>query len=199
MHIAQIYLLRTAVFLMLLPFLYPTGWTAATGRQEEEKLLNDFRAGNHVVLMRHALAPGIGDPEDFSLNDCTTQRNLSDTGREQAARIGSKLKEAGITEADIYTSQWCRCRETAALLSLGTPKDLPSLNSFFREAGRRLQQTEELQSWLTAQPLTRPLILVTHQVNITAFSSVFPQSGEIVVMRRDEDNRFQVAGTIRTD
>ena len=185
--------------LLLLQILSTAGWTAAAERQEEQALFDDLKAGNHVALMRHAVAPGIGDPDGFSLNDCSTQRNLSDSGREQAARIGAKLREAGITEADIYTSQWCRCRETAALLSLGTPTELPFLNSFFREAGRRQQQTEELKSWLEAHPLTRPLILVTHQVNITAFSSVYPQSGEIVVMRRDKDNRFQAVGTIRTD
>ncbi len=188
-----------AVFLLLLLILSPAGRTAAVAQQEDQKLLNDFSAGNHVALVRHALAPGIGDPDDFSLNDCTTQRNLSDSGREQATRIGTKLREAGITEADIYTSQWCRCRETAALLSFGAPTELPFLNSFFREVGRREQQTEELRSWLAAQPLTRPLILVTHQVNITAFSNIFPQSGEIVLMRRDGDNRFQLAGSIRTD
>lgn len=202
MHISKMSTLQLAALALILQLLFPAGWAAGAeqpAQQKEQELLSDFRAGNHVALMRHALAPGFGDPEDFSLSDCTTQRNLSDSGREQAARIGAKLKEAGILEADIYTSQWCRCRETAALLSFGTPRELPSLNSFFRNVGRRDKQTQELQSWLAAQPLDKPLILVTHQVNITAFSNIFPQSGEIVLMRRDGDNRFQLAGSIRTD
>ena len=190
---------RLAPLLLLLPlFLLPA--LAAAGEQEtERKLLEDFAAGGHVALIRHALAPGFGDPATFRIDDCATQRNLSDEGRAQAARIGMKLRQAGIAEADVYTSQWCRCRETAALLSFGPPADLPPLNSFFRDFGRREQQTEALRAWLKTQPLEKPLILVTHQVNITAFSGVSPGSGEMVLMRRTDDNRLSVAGSIRTN
>lgn len=166
---------------------------------EESRLLDHFKAGGHVALIRHALAPGFGDPDNFSLDDCATQRNLSQAGRDQAARIGRKFQQAGIREADVYTSQWCRCRETAELLSLGTPRPLPPLNSFFQNFDRKEQQTAALGQWLAEQPLEKPLILVTHQVNITAFSKVSPASGEIVLMRRNEDGRYQFAGSIRTD
>ena len=149
--------------------------------------------------MRHALAPGSGDPENFRLDDCTTQRNLSQKGRDQAVRIGSRFKEAGIDDTDVYTSQWCRCRETAELLGLGPPAPLPALNSFFRNYERQEEQTEALSSWLESQSLDRPLILVTHQVNITAFSGIFPDSGEIVLMRRNADGQFEVTGSIRTE
>lgn len=174
-------------------------WAGAADNNKERRLLENFNAGNHIALLRHALAPGVGDPEDFRLDDCTTQRTLSSAGREQAVRIGSKLKQAGIAEADVYTSQWCRCLETAELLGLGRPATLPPLNSFFRDYGKKEPHTEQLQNWLSQQQLARPLILVTHQVNITAFSSIYPESGEIVLMRRDGDGQFQVAGTIRTD
>ncbi len=165
----------------------------------ESKLLDAFKTGNHIALIRHALAPGFGDPDNFSLEDCTTQRNLSQSGRDQAARIGLKFRQAGINEAEVYTSQWCRCQETAELLSLGTPRPLPPLNSFFQNFNRKEQQTEALREWLAGQPLEKPLILVTHQVNITAFSDVSPASGEIVLMRRNNDGSFEVAGSIRTD
>ena len=172
---------------------------AAADKGDELRLLADFKKGNQIALMRHALAPGTGDPENFTMGDCTTQRNFSQAGRAQAIRIGNRLKQAGITDADVYTSQWCRCRETAELLGLGTPVPLPPLNSFFRNYERKGPQTEALQTWLAGQQLVRPLILVTHQVNITAFSTVYPASGEVVLMRRNADGRFEVTGSIRTD
>ncbi len=172
---------------------------AAAGKEDENKLLADFKAGNQIALLRHALAPGTGDPENFMLGDCTTQRNLSQAGRDQAIRIGDRFKQAGITVADVYTSEWCRCRETAELLGLGIPVPLPSLNSFFRNYEREDPQTEALYTWLGSQQLSRPLILVTHQVNITAFSSIYPASGEVVLMRRNPDGLFEVTGSIRTE
>lgn len=174
-----------------------SGWASDT--ENEQKLLVEFNKGNHVALMRHALAPGIGDPDNFRLDDCATQRNLSQTGRDQAVKIGNRLKEAGIESADVFTSQWCRCLETAELLGFGSPTPLPALNSFFRDFEKKEAQTEALSSWLQNQPLERPLILVTHQVNITAFSSIFPDSGEIVLMRRSSDGSFGVVGSIRTN
>ena len=174
-------------------------WGTAAEPDQESKLLSALKQGEHVALMRHALAPGTGDPQNFRLGDCSTQRNLSPEGRSQAARIGTRLKQAGITEADVFTSQWCRCEETAELLGLGHPAPLPALNSFFRDYSRKAPQTEALSAWLADQPLAKPLILVTHQVNITAFSGIYPSSGEVVLMRKNADGGFDVAGSIRTD
>jgi phosphohistidine phosphatase SixA len=174
-----------------------SGW--ASDADNEQQLLSAFKKGDHVALMRHALAPGIGDPENFQLEDCSTQRNLSQEGRDQAVKIGARLKEAGIVNADVFTSQWCRCLETAELLEFGPPVPLPALNSFFREYEKKQEQTEALSSWLQNQPIEKPLILVTHQVNITAFSGIYPDSGEIVLMRRNVDGRFSVAGSIPTN
>jgi phosphohistidine phosphatase SixA len=188
-------LLLGLVFLLLIAL--GSGW--ASDADNEQQLLSAFKQGDHVALMRHALAPGIGDPENFQLEDCSTQRNLSQEGRDQALKIGARLKEAGIVNADVFTSQWCRCLETAELLEFGPPVPLPALNSFFREYEKKQDQTEALSSWLENQPIARPLILVTHQVNITAFSGVYPDSGEIVLMRRNDDGRFGVVGSIRTN
>ncbi len=173
--------------------------SAAADRGAEQKLLAGFKSGNQVALMRHALAPGTGDPDNFRLGDCSTQRNLSPAGRNQAVKIGLRFQREGIVDADVYTSQWCRCMETAELLGLGNPVPLPPLNSFFRNYDNEEQQTEELRKWLATQKLEKPLILVTHQVNITAFSGIFPGSGEIVLMQRDADGRFAVAGSIRPE
>jgi len=195
----QIYPRLFTLFLLIGICMSPAVPVFAAEQTDESTLLARLREGSHIALMRHALAPGFGDPDNFEIDDCTTQRNLSQSGREQAAGIGKKFRQAGISKADVYTSQWCRCRETAELLSLGTPRPLPPLNSFFQNFERKAQQTDALRKWLIEQPLDKPLILVTHQVNITAFSSVFPASGEIVLMRRNEDGRFEVAGSIRTE
>src|SRR5688572_5696698 len=140
--------------------------------------------GGHIVIMRHALAPGTGDPVNFRLGDCSTQRNLSQAGRSQAARIGALMRKHGITSASVYSSQWCRATETAKLLALGPVTELPALNSFFSQ-GDGDAQTRTLLEWIAQQDLTRPLVLVAHQVNVTALSGVYPASGEMVIMRRD--------------
>lgn len=90
-----------------------------------------------IAIMRHALAPGTGDPSDFDVTDCSTQRNLDDRGRAQARAIGKAFRDPDITFDAVLTSQWCRCRETAALLGLGTPRAEPALNSFFSDFSTR--------------------------------------------------------------
>jgi phosphohistidine phosphatase SixA len=165
----------------------------------EDQLLGELKTGNHVALLRHALAPGIGDPDNFNLNDCTSQRNLSAAGRQQAADIGQKFRDAGIDDAETYTSQWCRCAETARLMGLGEPVELPILNSFFREYSRQDIQTKQLMDWLSSKALSQPVILVTHQVNITAISGVYPDSGEIILLRRNSTGTFEVTARIQAD
>ncbi len=151
---------------------------------------------NHFALIRHALAPGTGDPQDFNIRDCTTQRNLSERGRNQAKHIGRLFRAKGIHKAEVYSSQWCRCLETAALLGLGPVRELEILNSFFRRFERREKQTAALKNWINEKEIRIPLILVTHQVNITAFVNIFPDSGEMVIIRKDGQDKFTVLGTI---
>jgi phosphohistidine phosphatase SixA len=151
----------------------------------------------HFAFIRHALAPGTGDPANFQIGKCETQRNLSDEGRAQARRIGQRFRATGITKARVYTSQWCRCKQTAELLELGPVTELPAINSFFRNNHLEDIQTRQLSKWLKKQKLDQPLVLVTHQVNITAFTSIFPASGEMVVIRRTDSGEFQTIGTIR--
>ncbi len=166
---------------------------------EDEVLWRALGSPGHVALLRHALAPGTGDPAEFVLRDCSTQRNLSHEGRAQAARIGARFAANGIKQARVLSSQWCRCLETAKLLGLGPVEELPVLNSFFRRFERREPQTNGLKDWLAGQALDRPVVLVTHQVNITALTSVYPSSGELVVLRRAKDGALSVLGTIETD
>jgi phosphohistidine phosphatase SixA len=166
---------------------------------DEAALWEALRSGTHVALLRHAVAPGTGDPANFALGDCGTQRNLSEKGRTQAARIGARFRENGIATARIFSSQWCRCLETARLLEIGQVEELPLLNSFFADSDRRGPQTEGLKRWLAGQEKKAPLVLVTHQVNITALTGIHPGSGEMVVIRRPETGEIEVAGTIAAD
>lgn len=158
-----------------------------------------LKSGNHFAFMRHAIAPGFGDPSDFQLRECSTQRNLSQGGIEQAKRIGDRFRENGITEASVYTSQWCRCIDTAKQLGIGTPEELPTMNSFYATPERGEKQNQQLKDWLSQQDLTKPVVLVAHQVNITALTGVFPASGEIIVVERTQSGEFKVANRIQTE
>jgi phosphohistidine phosphatase SixA len=169
-----------------------------THAADEETLWAAIRDGRAFAMIRHALAPGYGDPERFKLSDCSTQRNLSREGREQARRIGALFRRNGIDAADIHTSQWCRARETAELLGLGTPADLPALNSFFQDMAQRKSRTTMLRQWLEKREAVRPLILVTHQVNISAFTGLATSSGEIVVVSMAPGGSQHVLGSIET-
>jgi phosphohistidine phosphatase SixA len=165
---------------------------------DESVIWDALKSDGHVALLRHALAPGTGDPPEFQLGQCTTQRNLSDEGRDQARTIGGLFRKNGIHEARIFSSQWCRCKETAKLLELGPVEELPVLNSFFRHYGRRDSQTRMLLDWLMGQDLEGPILLVTHQVNITALTGIYPDSGELVIVHRSHTGDITVIGTIET-
>lgn len=149
-----------------------------------------------VALMRHALAPGTGDPPEFRPGDCTTQRNLDAAGRAQATAIGAALRARGIAFDRVLSSEWCRCLETAERMAMGPVEPLPALNSFFEERGRRNAQTAAVRAFLAGLPPGARVLLVTHQVNITALTGRPAASGEIVVLRRTSAG-FEVAGAIR--
>jgi phosphohistidine phosphatase SixA len=150
-------------------------------------------SADHMVVLRHARAPGTGDPPNFRLGDCSTQRNLSSEGRKQAARIGERLRAAGLASTTVYSSQWCRCLETARNLAAGPVVELPALNSFFEASDRERGQTEALRAWIASADLSRPVVLVTHQVNITALTGIVPAEGEILILRREPGKLSVVA------
>ena len=167
--------------------------------ESETALWNALNEGTTFVLLRHAIAPGTGDPDYFDIEDCSTQRNLSDAGRTQAAGIGNLFRMHGIKQTRIYSSQWCRCQETARLLDLGVVNELPALNSFFHQYGRRDSQTQSLRKWIRNQDLTQPLVLVTHQVNITSLTGIYPSSGELVFVNRAKSGKISVLGSLKTE
>jgi len=166
---------------------------------DEVDLWAALKDGGHIALLRHAMAPGTGDPENFVIGDCSTQRNLSVSGRAQAKRIGERFRANGMERARVFSSQWCRCFDTARGLMLGPVMKLPPLNSFFQRSEKRKPQTKALKAWLNEQNFFQTHVLVTHQVNITALTGVYPNSGELVIVRRSKDGSLTVIGTIETE
>lgn len=154
-------------------------------------------APGYVVMLRHAEAPGTGDPSEFRLDDCSTQRNLSPAGKEQAMRVGQAFRRRQIQIAQVFSSQWCRCLDTARLLKLGPVQPLPALNSFFQNRRTEGQQTATVRQ-LIVNHRQKPgvLLLVTHQVNITAISGIVPRSGAAVVLKANNQGRVEVVGEL---
>ena len=150
------------------------------------ELSEALKKSDAVLLMRHALAPGIGDPAGYKLQDCKTQRNLDATGRAQAQKTGQWLKAQGVGNALVFSSAWCRCKETAENLAFGTPALEASLNSFFDDMRQGSQSNANLQKFIANQLKAKgdkALVLVTHQVNITEFTGETIGSGDMVLAK----------------
>jgi phosphohistidine phosphatase SixA len=163
--------------------------TIAQGSELSDKL----QSSDHVLLMRHTLAPGLGDPANYTLDDCKTQRNLSEEGRKQAVAVGNWLKKQGVSTADEHSSAWCRCKDTAELLNLGRVTIEPALASFFDDMAQAKMSNHKLEQFIVAQLKTKgkqALILVTHHVNIYAFMGENIDSGDLVLAKVDAKGRM---------
>lgn len=161
----------------------------------DDALWNQLRQGGYVLLIRHASTElGVGDPPEFRLDDCATQRILSDAGRAEARRLGEALRGRGVAVAEVRSSQWCRCMETARL-AFGRAEPWPALNSLFGNEGMEAERNREVLA--VAAKLRPPanLALVTHNVNIRALVGVKPGTAEIVVAR-PENGRLALVGRI---
>lgn len=149
-------------------------------------LSNALESPDYILLMRHTLAPGFGDPPNYTLTDCNSQRNLSLEGQSQAITIGNWLKKKGIKQALLYSSPWCRCKDTARLLDLGEFKIEFSLASFFDEMQKAKESTQALQSFISEQLKikgNKALILVTHHVNIYEYMGENISPGDMVLAK----------------
>ena len=145
-------------------------------------LKKNLEEGGKLIFIRHAYAPGNGDPQNFNLNDCLTQRNLSDRGRKQAKIIGNIFSKTNVFLVGIFSSEWCRCKETAriAFSKFETKK---FLNSFYSAqfANNRKKQIQEFENFLKKWNKKDNLVFVTHYVVISEILNYAPSSGEIVI------------------
>ena len=159
-----------------------------------------LRAGGHVALIRHASTePGLGDPKGYRLDDCATQRNLSGPGREESKAIGERFRREGIAVDKVYTSPWCRCRDTATQ-AFGKAEDWEALSSFFDEPHREAGLTERVKQRIGNYSTRRPkgtVVMVTHNVNIAALTKLSVGTGDIVVVRPDGCCGLKVVGQVR--
>ena len=173
-------------------FLLTAGTHAAADHIDQR-----LKTGGHVLLIRHAFAPGSGDPEDFRVGDCATQRNLNEQGRSQARAIGRWLRSRAIDSARIFSSQWCRCLDTAELIGLGAVAELPALNSFYGRPLDAEPNLTALRTFLSQQPADGELIvMVTHFVTISGLTGNGVSAGEGVVLRLTGAENFEVVGRL---
>ena len=161
-----------------------------------QNLINELQKGGKLIFIRHAYAPGGGDPDNFDINDCATQRNLSDIGRAQSQKIGNFFEKNKILIGKVYSSEWCRCKETASI-AFKKYETKSFLNSFFsaKFANNRKKQINDFDKFLSTWDKDQNLIFVTHYVVISEILDYAPSSGEIVI----SDNSLKVIDTLEIE
>ena len=167
--------------------------TTSIKADSNKNLVKQLEDGGKLIFIRHAYAPGNGDPNNFNLNDCSTQRNLSKEGRKQAQLIGVFFRENKIQIDKVLSSEWCRCKETAEI-AFEDFSTISFLNSFYSSkfAKNKTRQVEEFNKYIKKFKSKKNLILVTHYVFISEILNYSPSSGEIVV----SDKNFNIIGSI---
>ncbi len=185
--------MKARLLLLLLAFF---GMRAHAAAPNEEALWQALRAGGVTALMRHAATnPGIGDPPGFTLEQCATQRNLSDAGRADARAIGAAFTRNKVTPGAVWSSRWCRCLDTARI-AFGRVEPEPSLDSMFNDEGSRSAlKLRDLRARLAARRDSTPLVLVTHDVNIRALTGQSLAQGEMLLFTQ-RDGKLDVLGRI---
>ena len=161
-----------------------------------QNLVNELKKGGNLIFIRHAYAPGGGDPVNFNINDCNTQRNLNDDGRLQSKKIGDFFKKNKISIEKVYSSEWCRCKETASIAFKGF-ETKSFLNSFYSErfAKNKQNQIENFNNFINNWDGKRNLVFVTHYVVISEILNYAPASGEIIV----SDKQLKLIDTLRIE
>jgi phosphohistidine phosphatase SixA len=183
---------------LLVTFLVLYSWPAAAA-EDVAAAWAALRAGGHVALVRHASTTGgSGDPPVFKLDDCATQRNLTDRGRAEARRLGERFRAEAVPVGKVLSSQWCRCRETAALMALGVPGLAPTFNNAFVLRDRSDELTAGAREIIAAWTGPGSLVVVTHGANILPLTGVTPAEGSVVVVKPDPtaQAKLRVVGSI---
>ena len=192
-------MIRGAVALGRAAWLASLALSAAPAWADEAAAWAALKAGGHVALIRHAATePGLGDPKGYRMDDCASQRNLSEKGRAESRRIGERFRAEGIRVERVYTSPWCRCRDTA-MEAFGKAMDWTALGSFFDEPHREPRMTERVKQRIGRYSTLKPkgtVVMVTHNVNIAALTRLSIGTGEIVVVRPDGCCGLKVVGRV---
>jgi broad specificity phosphatase PhoE len=164
--------------------------------QSADALWTLLHGGGQVVLMRHAVTtPGAGDPPGFRLDDCGTQRNLTDAGRADARRVGAAFRARGVPVGQVLSSPWCRCVETARL-AFGDAEPWDALANLYGNRGREPEQVAAMRERVGARPAAGNLVLVSHGSTIHALTGQYLAPAELLVVTPEGDGRFRVAGRL---
>jgi broad specificity phosphatase PhoE len=162
----------------------------------DEALWELMRGGGQVIFMRHAVTtPGVGDPAGFRLEDCSTQRNLTDAGREDARRVGATFLSRGVPVGRVLSSPWCRCLETARLAFGGSETWAP-LSNLYDNRAREAEQMRALREIAGRRPAGGNVVLVTHGSVVLPLTGIQPAPAELVVLTPDGAGRFRIAGRL---
>jgi broad specificity phosphatase PhoE len=168
---------------------------AVSPAHADEALWRALQQGGHVLFIRHALTtPGFGDPPGFRLNDCSTQRNLSDAGRAQARRMGEAFRERKVPIGEVLASPWCRCVETAQL-AFARANTWSALSNLHARQQNAEKQVRDLRPRIAAHRGRANLVLVTHGSVAVALTGEHPAMGEILVLK-PQPSGFRVAGKL---
>ena len=160
-------------------------------------LWEKLKAGGQVVLMRHAITtPGVGDPPGMRLDDCASQRNLTDDGRRDARRTGEAFRARAVTVERLLSSPWCRCLETARLAFGVEPQELDALSNLFGRPDNRTRQVDELEALVSKWQGKGNLVLVSHGSTIAALTGVSPEPAEMVIATPRFGGKFVIAGRL---
>tara|TARA_B000000609_G_C24070297_1_gene291614 strand:+ start:82 stop:636 length:555 start_codon:yes stop_codon:yes gene_type:complete len=159
----------------------------------DDKILKSLKEGKKLVFIRHAIAPGNGDPNNFDINDCSTQRNLDENGIEESKKIGLFFKNNKIKIDKVLSSQWCRCKDTAKY-AFKNFETFDALNSFYDEkfAENETKQIKDLKNYIKNWNSDKNLVLITHFVVISSILNTGSSSGEIII----SDKNFNIIGSI---
>jgi hypothetical protein len=151
-----------------------------------------LREDGRVAIVRHTRAPGTGDPSGYPLDDCKTQRNLSDEGREQARKLGDRFRAENINVTRVLTSQWCRCWQTAELMDLGPVEEAPTLNNAHMLRHKRDELAAGGREVIAAWDGPGILLVSTHGANVLAMLGIHPREGEVVVVEPDPSDQDKI-------
>jgi broad specificity phosphatase PhoE len=172
------------------------GLALSAPARANERLWGLLKEGGQVVLIRHALTtPGTGDPSGMQIDDCSTQRNLSEEGREQARQLGATFHARNIPVGRVLSSPWCRCLDTARL-AFGKAEVSPSLGNLFGRPENRDKQVREMRALVGAWRGSGNLILSSHGSTIQALAGVLPEPSEMVILSPRGDGRFDMVGRL---
>lgn len=186
----------TSLRLLLLAGLIAAHLPAWADAAEDARVWEILRGGGQIVLMRHTITtPGVGDPPGMRVDDCSTQRNLTEQGQRHARAIGEAVRAHGVTFEHVYSSPMCRCVDTAMLVfgNVEKPHTAANPNAGLEDQAR---QVREMRALVGEKHRGGNVVLVSHSSTISAVTSISPKEGEMLVITPQGDGHYELRGRL---